>query len=184
MSWDVVEARRPAVHGIQLLIKRKLFHITYSLLLITCSLIFPPYLLIQCLDFLLVRHKSRFARIGAALLHGHVALLAFPKADVWVIRTLGGLGIDVFGIFDEGAAVGAHIAELAILAHVNLVLVDEPQILESRLVDGLLQSGILDVAVVFGHSRTVLDVTVGINADFAVKTGVVALGFGEAFYVN
>ena len=70
-------------------------------------------------------------------------------------------------------------AELTVLAHIYLVFADIPQILESRRVDGLFQCGVLDIAVAFAHCRAVFDVSLRIDADFAVEAGVVTLGFGE-----
>jgi hypothetical protein len=89
------------------------------------------------------------------------------------------LGVDVVRIFDEATAVGAHIAELAVLADIDLVFADIPQILEPRFVNGFLQSGVFNVAVALGHGRAVFDVTFRIDADFAVEAGVVMLGFGK-----
>jgi hypothetical protein len=105
--------------------------------------------------------------------------LSFPQADVGVIGAFGGLGVDVVRIFDETAAVGTHIAELAVLADIDLVFADVPQVFESWFIDGFFQSGIFNVTEALSHGWTVLDVAVGINADFAVEAGVVVLGFGE-----
>ena len=136
----------------------------------------PP---VQFLNPFLVRHEPRFAAICATFLHWDVALLSFPQADVGIVGAFGGLGVDIAWIFDEAAAIGTHITELTILADVNLVLADEPQVFEPRFLDGLLQCDVADVAIAFRHSRTVLNLSVGINANFAVETGVVVLGFGE-----
>ena len=136
----------------------------------------PP---VQFLNPFLVRHEPRFAAICATFLHWDVALLSFPQADVGIVGAFGGLGVDVAWIFDEGAAVGTHIAELAIFADINLVLADIPHILEPWFADGFLQSGVFNVAVALGHGRAVLDVPLRIDAYLAVEAGVMALGFGE-----
>ena len=143
-----------------------------------------PNPFVQFLNPLLVGHKPRFAAVGAALLHGNVAFLTFPQADVGVVGAFGGLGVNVVRIFDETAAVGTHIAELAVLADVNLVLADVPQVLESRLLDGLLQRGVADITIALGHGRAVLDVALRIDAHLAIETGVVALGFGEMLHLD
>ena len=70
-------------------------------------------------------------------------------------------------------------SELTVLAHIYLVFAYIPQILESRLVDGLFQCGVFYVAITFSHCGAVLDVALCIDTYFAVKAGVVALGFGE-----
>lgn len=46
----------------------------------------------------------------------HVALLSFPKADVWVVGAFGGLGVNVGRGFDEAAKVDSPIAELVVFA--------------------------------------------------------------------
>ena len=142
-----------------------------------------PNPFVQFLNPLLVGHKPRFAAVGAALLHGHVALLSFPEADVGVVGAFGGLGVDVVRIFDEAAAVGTHIAELAVLADIDLVFADVPQVFESWFIDGFFQSGIFNVTEALSHGWTVLDVALRVNAYLAVEAGVVRICLCEELLI-
>ena len=74
----------------------------------------------------MVNHKPCFPCIGTALLHRHLALFALPLGYVGVVGTLSRLGVNIFGILNKYAAIGAHMAELAILAYVYLILGDAP----------------------------------------------------------
>ena len=142
-------------------------------------LFFSPYLLVQFCNLCLVGHEACFAAVGAALLHWHIAVLSLPQADIGVVGAFGGLRVWICRVFDEGATVGTHIAELAVLAHVDLVLADGPAVLEARLFDGLFQGGVADIAIGLLHRGAVPDVTVGIDADFSIEAGVVVLGLSE-----
>ena len=75
-------------------------------------------------------------------------------------------------------------AELTVLAHIDLILADIPQVFEPRFVDGFFQSGVFNVAVALGHCRAVLDVALRVDAHFAVEAGVVVLGFGEVVLLD
>ena len=148
------------------------------------SLILSPNPPVQLRNLHLVGYETRFAAVGTALLHGYVAVLSFPEANVWVVGAFGGLGVDVARIFDEAAAVSTHIAKLAVLANIDLVFADVPQVFESWFIDGFFQSGIFNVTEALSHGWTVLDVALRVNAYLAVEAGVVMLGFGEKGEVN
>jgi len=74
----------------------------------------------------MVNHKPCFPCIGTALLDRHVALLALPLGYVGVVGTLSRLGVNIFGILNKYAAIGAHMTELAILANIYLILGNVP----------------------------------------------------------
>jgi hypothetical protein len=114
-------------------------------------------------------------RVGAPLL---------PLAGIGVVTAFEGLGEVVFGVFYIGTAVGADVAELAVLADFYLVFVDVPVFLEAGLFEGLLQGGVTDIAITLLHAGAVLDIAFGVYGDFAVEAGVVVLGFSEKRYSN
>ena len=71
---------------------------------------------------LFVDYKSFFVGIGAALLNGDIPILPRPFGYIGVVRALGGLGVNVFGVFNMGSTIGAHVAKLTILTNIYLIL--------------------------------------------------------------
>jgi hypothetical protein len=72
--------------------------------------------------------KTCFFAICTTLFNGNITLLALPFGNIWVVGALGRLRVWVGGVFNENTAIGTHISELAVLANVNLVFGDVPDI--------------------------------------------------------
>jgi len=102
-----------------------------------------------------------------------------PLAGVWVITTFKRSRILIFRVFNICTTVSADVPKLTIPAFRDLVLLDMPYFLKLRIIYHIYQLGISDIAIAFGHARAVFNITIDIDRNFTIETGVVMLGLGE-----
>jgi hypothetical protein len=87
--------------------------------------------------------------------------------------------VEVFGVFEVGAAIGADVAKFAVFALADVVFLDVPVFGKLGVFDNVFEFYLADMPKMMQHAGTVLDVTVLIDAYLAVEAGVVMLRLGE-----